>query len=120
MVEGYIDLHARFECGCVVVVLQEAFGSSGQPSKLRRVALDFSSPQLSPQRGLRSPSLDGRTGSGFGAASGGGGGGGESPGQSLRSPSGQFRRSSLLGAITSSIRYWRASLSSHDRLSTSD
>lgn len=132
-VTGIFSFMQNIKCGRVVVILQEALGSFGQPSKLRRVALDFSSPQLSPQRGaartgtppaaaagLRSPPLDGRTGSGVGTAASGGGGDSPGLGQSLRSPSGQFRRSSLLGAISSSIRYQRASHPSHNRPRTSE
>ncbi|BDA46913.1 probable formin-like protein 13 at C-terminar half [Coccomyxa sp. Obi] len=97
---------------------QEAFDSPTQPSKLRRIALDFNSPQQSPAgrhsspsvsrrggnpsvAGSSSPSHDVRLSNGPGAASGG-----ESPalGQSLRASSGPYKRSSLLAAISYSIR----------------
>jgi hypothetical protein len=109
-----LSLSCILDEGLFCTDVQEAFGS---PSKLRRIALDFSSPQQSPHGPTRtsSPALPRRSGTPCAAASrspfpegrpGSGSNGGESPGwgQSLRSPSGHHKRSSLLAAISSSIR----------------
>ena len=99
--------------------MQEAFDSPTQPSKLRRIALDFHSPQQSPLRGNSSPSNNRRGGTPSVAGNSStshearlsngpslaNGGGSPGLGQSLRSPSGAYKRSSLLAAISSSIRY---------------